>query len=186
MSMVTGDRIHFSPTPAEVRTRVAKLRLLCLDVDGVLTDGNLYWSEDGQGRGVFWQRFNVRDGYGLRLLQELGVELAILSGGDVRSARDRAAHLGIKHAYFGLTDKVSVWRDVASIVGVSLAETGFIGDELVDIPLLEQVGFAATVPDAADEVRRVVHYVTRARGGEGAVREVCDLIRAERAVLPPR
>jgi 3-deoxy-D-manno-octulosonate 8-phosphate phosphatase (KDO 8-P phosphatase) len=161
---------------AELAARLARVRLLCLDVDGVLTDGYLYWA----GEGLWSQRFSVRDGYGIKLLQETGVEIAVLSGGDVRSGRDRCASLGIKHAHFGIADKLAVFRDVAGTLGIGAAETAFIGDELVDIPLLRQVGLAATVPDAVDEVLAVVHYVTRRRGGDGAVRELCDLIRAHR------
>jgi 3-deoxy-D-manno-octulosonate 8-phosphate phosphatase (KDO 8-P phosphatase) len=164
------------PLPSDLASRLRAVRLLCLDVDGVLTDGHLYWS-DGN---VWSQRFSVRDGYGIKLLQERGIAIAILSGGDVRSARARAQSLGIQHAYFGIDDKVAAYRDVAGAVGVTLDETAFIGDELVDIPLLTQVGFSATVPDAVDEVRRVVHYVTRRPGGDGAVRELCDLIRTHR------
>src|SRR6185503_174477 len=133
----------------ELERRLQAVRLLCLDVDGVLTDGHLYWSPGG----IWSQRFSVRDGYGLKLLQELGIELAILSGGDVGSARDRAHSLGIRRAYFGISDKVAVFRDVAGTLGIAPAETAFIGDELVDLPLLELVGFSATVPDAVDEVR---------------------------------
>jgi 3-deoxy-D-manno-octulosonate 8-phosphate phosphatase (KDO 8-P phosphatase) len=162
------------PSP-ELAARLATVRLLCLDVDGVLTDGYLYWA----GEGLWSQRFSVRDGYGIKLLQETGVEIAVLSGGDVRSGRDRCASLGIKHAHFGIADKLAVFRDVAGTLGVAAAEAAFIGDELVDIPLLRQVGFAATVPDAVAEVQAVVHYVTRRRGGDGAVRELCDLIRAQ-------
>lgn len=152
------------------------MRLLCLDVDGVLTDGFLYWA----GEGLWSQRFSVRDGYGIKLLQEAGMHIAVLSGGDVRSGRDRCASLGIAHAHFGISDKLAVFRDVAGTLGVAADEAAFIGDELVDIPLLRQVGAAATVPDAVDEVKAVVHYVTRRRGGDGAVRELCDLIRAQR------
>ena len=161
--------------PQELRDRLGPVRLLCLDVDGVLTDGHLYWAG-----GVWSQRFNVRDGYGIKLLQEQGIEIAILSGGDVPSARARAESLGIRRAYFGVQDKVALYRDVAGALGVAPEESVFIGDELVDIPLLRQVGFAATVPDAVDEVRAAVHYVTRRHGGDGAVRELCDLIRAHR------
>ncbi len=162
--------------PHELAVRLARVRLLCLDVDGVLTDGKLYWA----GEGVWTQRFCVRDGYGIKLLQELGVEIAVLSGGDVRSGRDRCASLGIARAYFGIVDKVAAFRDVAGALGVDVAQTAFIGDELVDVPLLSQVGFAATVPDAVDEVLSAVHYVTKRPGGNGAVRELCDLIRAHR------
>jgi len=159
----------------DLRNRLSAVRLLCLDVDGVLTDGHLYWSESGWS-----QRFCVRDGYGIKLLQEIGVEICILSGGDVRSARARAESLSIKRAYFGITDKVAVFRDVAGALGVQTGEVAFIGDELVDIPLLKLVGFSATVPEAVDEVQAVVHHVTRRPGGDGAVRELCDLIRAHR------
>ena len=164
------------PLSDDLRSRLRAVRLLCLDVDGVLTDGHLYWSPGG----AWSQRFSVRDGYGIKLLQEIGVEICILSGGDVGSARDRASSLGIKRAYFGISDKVAVFRDVAGALGVQPGEAAFIGDELVDVPLLKLVGFSATVPDAVDEVHEVVHYVTRRPGGNGAVRELCDLIRAHR------
>lgn len=165
------------PLSEEQKGRLHEVRLLCLDVDGVLTDGHLYWAGDG----LWSQRFCVRDGYGIKLLQELGVEVAVLSGGDVRSGRDRCASLGIRHALFGISDKVAAWRDVAGALGVGPDETAFIGDELVDVPLLELVGFSATVPDAVAEVRAVVHYVTTRPGGDGAVRELCDLVRKHRA-----
>jgi 3-deoxy-D-manno-octulosonate 8-phosphate phosphatase (KDO 8-P phosphatase) len=160
-------------TPSELTARLRSVRLLCLDVDGVLTDGNLYWSPGG----IWSQRFSVRDGYGIKLLQEAGVEVAILSGGDVRSGRDRAASLGITRAAFGVADKLAAFKDLIGGIGVTPAECAFIGDELVDIPVLQVVGFAATVPDAVDEVRAVVRYVTKRPGGDGAVREICDLIR---------
>lgn len=162
--------------PAHLIQRLRPIRLLCLDVDGVLTDGHLYFLGDGR-----WsQRFCVRDGYGLKLLQSSGVEIALLSGGDVPSGRARAESLGIRHAYFGISDKVAVFHDVAGSLGLLPDQAAFIGDELPDIPLLRGVGFAATVPDAVVEVRRVVHYVTHRPGGDGAVREVADLIRRHR------
>jgi 3-deoxy-D-manno-octulosonate 8-phosphate phosphatase (KDO 8-P phosphatase) len=161
---------------ADLRDRLRAVRLLCLDVDGVLTDGHLYYSESG----TWSQRFSVRDGYGIKLVQELGVEICILSGGDVRSGRARAESLGIKRAYFGVDDKVAAFRDVAGALGLQPSEAAFIGDELVDIPLLKIVGFPATVPEAVDEVQAAVCYVTRRPGGNGAVRELCDLIRGHR------
>jgi 3-deoxy-D-manno-octulosonate 8-phosphate phosphatase (KDO 8-P phosphatase) len=167
--------------PDALRARLARVRLLCLDVDGVLTDGHLYWSPAAAGgRGTFWQRFNVRDGVGIQRVMEHGIEVAILSGGDVASARDRAASLGIRHAHFGLRDKLMVFRELIGTLGVSSDEVAFIGDELADLPLLELVGFAASVPDAVEAVRRAAAYVTRRPGGDGAVREVCDLILAAR------
>ncbi len=164
------------PLTDELRARLRDIRLLCLDVDGVMTDGHLYWAPGD----IFWQRFNVRDGYGINLMRAIGVEVAILSGGDVPSARARARSLGIRHAHFGIEDKVAAFDVVAGAVGVSAREAAFIGDELVDIPVLQKVAFAATVPDAVAEVRAAAHYITKRPGGDGAVREICDLIRAER------
>src|SRR6476659_6225927 len=163
--------------PAELRARLRTVRLLCLDVDGVLTDGQLYWSPGG----VWSQRFCVRDGFGIKLLQDAGIEVAILSGGDVRSGRDRAESLGIKHAHFGIADKLAGLHDVLGAVGLGAQEVAYCGDELVDIPVLQAVGFAATVPDAVEEVQAAVHYVTARPGGDGAVRELCDLIRKEKS-----
>ena len=159
-----------------LRLRLAPIRLLCLDMDGILTDGHLYFTGEGWS-----QRFCVRDGYGVKLLQAAGIEVAVLSGGEVPSGRARAASLGLRHARFGVVDKVAEFTALAGALGISAAETAFMGDELPDIPLLRLVGFAATVPEAVAEVRAAAHYVTRCRGGDGAVREVADLLRRQRA-----
>jgi 3-deoxy-D-manno-octulosonate 8-phosphate phosphatase (KDO 8-P phosphatase) len=169
--------------PPELLDRLRPVRLLCLDVDGVLTDGHLYWSDAGG-----WsQRFSVRDGYGIKLLQQAGVEVAILSGGDIRSARARAESLAIRHAWFGVVDKVAAFATLSAQLGVRAEETAYIGDELVDLPMIRMVAFGAAVPDAVEEVRTGAHYVTRSPGGNGAVREVCDLIRmhARKAASTP-
>jgi 3-deoxy-D-manno-octulosonate 8-phosphate phosphatase (KDO 8-P phosphatase) len=163
-----------SPTlPADLVERLRPVRLLALDVDGVLTDGNLYWTDAGG-----WsQRFSVRDGFGIKLLQERGFEVAILSGGDLRAGRERAASLGIRRAYFGVADKVARFRELVEETRIAPRETAYVGDEIVDVPVIQLVGFGATVPEAVDEVRAAAHYVTRRPGGDGAVREVCDLLR---------
>jgi 3-deoxy-D-manno-octulosonate 8-phosphate phosphatase (KDO 8-P phosphatase) len=157
-----------------LRPRLARLQLLCLDVDGVLTDGLLYWA----GPGVFSQRFSVKDGVGIRLLIDAGVTVAILSAGDVPSGRDRARSLGLEHAFFGLTDKVRAFHELLAKLGMRAEDAAFMGDELSDLPLLREAGVSFTVPDAPDEVRAAVDYVTHRAGGIGAVREVADLIRA--------
>ncbi len=162
------------PPTDELRARMARLRLLCLDVDGVLTDGHLYWA----GPGVFSQRFSVKDGVGIHLLERTGVTVAILSAGDVPSGRDRARSLGLQHAFFGLADKVAAFGDLLRTLSLSKEETGFIGDELVDLPLLREVAVSFTVPEAPEEVLASVDYVTRRPGGDGAVREVADLVRS--------
>jgi len=156
--------------------RLRPIRLLCLDVDGVLSDGHLYFA-GGDGDARFSQRFSVRDGVGIRLLMQSGRQVAILSEGNILSGRVRAESLSIRHAYFGLRDKVAKFHALLSELSLSPQQAAFIGDEVSDVALLSLVGFAATVPDAVPEVRRSVHYVTRCSGGSGAVREICDLIR---------
>lgn len=161
--------------PEDLRARLKEVRLLCLDVDGVLSDGHLYYASEAGG---WTQRFSVRDGCGIKLLQERGVEIAILSSGDLASGRARALSLGITRAFFGVHDKLSLFGDIAGSLSLRAEQAAFMGDELEDIPLLKQVGLAATVPEAVAEVQAVAHYVTRRPGGKGAVRELADLIRA--------
>jgi len=156
--------------------RLQPIRLLCLDVDGVLSDGHLYFA-GGEGDARFSQRFAVRDGVGIKLLMQSGRSVAILSEGNILSGRVRAESLAIRHAYFGLRDKVTRFQALLAELGLTSEQAAFVGDEVADLPLLQLVGFAATVPDAVSEVRRAVHYVTQRPGGAGAVREICDLIR---------
>ncbi len=168
---------HDEPVPsAAVIARLRPIRLLCLDVDGVLSDGHLYFA-GGEGDARFCQRFSVRDGVGIKLLMQSGRHVAILSEGNILSGRVRAESLSLRHAYFGLRDKVAKFSELLAELGLSAEQAAFMGDEVSDLPLLRQVGFAATVPDAVAEVRRAVHYVSTREGGSGAVREVCDLIR---------
>lgn len=173
----------FSSSPSlseDVLRRLRPLRLLCVDVDGVLSDGFLYFS-GGDGDATWSQRFSVRDGVGLKLLMQDGVKVAILSEGGIASARIRAAGLGIEHAHFKLKDKLATFGNLCRELGLSAQQAAFIGDEVTDIPLLRTVGLACTVPDAVDEVKDSVHYVTQRPGGGGAVRELADMIRKHRA-----
>lgn len=157
----------------EAYDRLKKIKVLILDVDGVMTDGTITWIE-----GTGWTRtFSVKDGYGLKLLIKSGLKLGIISGGDSKSVRERGEFLKIPHIYLGDENKVDPYNRIKEAEGVSDDEVAFVGDELFDIPVLEQVGFAATVPHAVYEVKSVVHYITREHGGKGAVREVADLIR---------
>jgi 3-deoxy-D-manno-octulosonate 8-phosphate phosphatase (KDO 8-P phosphatase) len=156
-----------------VLARLRPIRLLCLDVDGVLSDGHLYFMPDG----TWAQRFAVRDGVGIKLLMQAGFGVAILSEGALGSGKARAQSLGIERAYFGLKDKVARFGELIGELGLAPHQAAFIGDEVSDLALLNIVGLAATVPDAVDEVRAAAHYVTKRPGGSGAVREVADLIR---------
>ncbi len=152
--------------------RAAQVRLMIFDVDGVLTDGGLYY--DAQGEAI--KRFNVMDGLGIRLLQQAGITTAIISARRSDIVAKRAADLGIQHVIQGRHDKLQAYQELCQTLHISAAETGFIGDDVVDLSLLDVVGFPVAVANAhADLVARVV-LQTKASGGNGAVREVCDLI----------
>jgi 3-deoxy-D-manno-octulosonate 8-phosphate phosphatase (KDO 8-P phosphatase) len=155
-----------------VQERAAKVKLLLLDVDGVLTDGRIIM--DHKGREI--KAFNVRDGHGLRLLREAGIEVAILTGRSSPVVQKRADDLGILWVRQGIHDKVGAYQEIARKMGITDDEACFIGDDLVDIPLLKRVGIPIVVGDGAPEAKRFARYVTQSSGGKGAVREVCDLL----------
>ena len=125
--------------------------------------------------------FHVRDGYGMKLLMKDGIEIALISGGDSASVRERAKFLGINHVHLGDENKIVALGKVLSDTGIKAEECAFMGDDLFDIPVLRKVGFSVTVPGAVPEVKDVVHFITQMPGGMGAVREVCDLIRRSKA-----
>ncbi len=155
-----------------IRTRAAGVRLMIFDVDGILTDGSLQFGADGE----IVKRFNVLDGHGIKLLQENGILTALISARASPIVARRAADLGIAHVAQGVHDKQTALQQLCANTGIGTHACGFIGDDWLDLPVLTRVGFAASVPNAHAEVRRRVHYVTRAGGGRGAAREVCDLL----------
>jgi 3-deoxy-D-manno-octulosonate 8-phosphate phosphatase (KDO 8-P phosphatase) len=161
----------------ELRERARRIRLLVLDVDGVLTDGRIYMSAGGEDLKVF----HVRDGSGLVALQRAGVSVAIISGRDSAAVTRRAAELGIAHVHQGVGDKAAVLSTLMARLGVTPAETACVGDDTPDLPMLENAGLAIAVADAHGALGPVVHWVTTAAGGRGAVREVCDLLISARA-----
>jgi len=152
--------------------RAAEVRLLVLDVDGVLTDGRLYFGPDGETL----KTFDVRDGHGIKMLRESGVEVAILSARMSKIVETRAHELGIAHVIQGATDKAERFRALAQSLQIAPTQCGFMGDDWPDLAVLAKVGFAATVADAAPEVQCLAHWVTAARGGRGAVRELAEFI----------
>lgn len=152
--------------------RAAKIQLMIFDVDGILTDGSLHFGPEGE----VIKTFNVLDGQGIRLLQQSGVATAIISARQSPIVARRASDLGIAHVYQGIHDKFSAFEQLLATTGVAKDACGFIGDDIIDLPILTRVGFAASVPNAHPEVQSRVHYVTTAMGGRGAVRELCDLI----------
>jgi 3-deoxy-D-manno-octulosonate 8-phosphate phosphatase (KDO 8-P phosphatase) len=152
--------------------RMRRLKLMVFDVDGVLTDGTLYFSETG----AELKAFSARDGHGLKMLKESGVEVAILSARRARAVDVRAAELGITLVEQGVRDKGKAFENLIVRARATAEATGYMGDDWMDLPVLARCGFAASVPDAPELVRERVHLVTRAPGGRGAAREVCELI----------
>ena len=152
------------------------MRLLCVDVDGVLTDAGMYYGPDGE----VLKKFNTRDGMGLARLREAGVAVAIISGEDSAIVHARATKLKIDDVFSGAGDKRRAIDELCARHGMGMDEVAFIGDDLNDLPALECVGLACAVADAAEPVKAVAHYVTERRGGDGAVREVCELLIAAR------
>jgi 3-deoxy-D-manno-octulosonate 8-phosphate phosphatase (KDO 8-P phosphatase) len=157
---------------AKLRNKAARVRLLVLDVDGVMTDGRIIM--DHEGREI--KAFDVRDGHGIKLLRHAGIEVAVLTGRNSPVVQKRADDLGILWVRQGVHDKVAAYQEIAGEVGITDEEACFVGDDLVDIPLLKRVGVPICVADGVHEAKAVALYVTQLPGGRGAVREVCDLL----------
>lgn len=156
----------------EVGSRAARVKLLLLDCDGVLTDGRITPVEGGEEL----KSFHTRDGHGLVMLHRAGLRSGIISGRKSRLVELRAADLGISFVRQGALNKVEVFESLLSEAGVEPAHTAYVGDDVVDIPLMRRCGFAVAVADATHDTRAAAHYITIAPGGFGAVREVCELI----------
>jgi len=170
--------IDLSAYDALLIERASRIRALVLDVDGVLTDGRLYF--DNQGNEM--KAFCTRDGLGMRALQKQGAVLALITGRQSQIVANRAANLGIEHVYQGRDDKLNAFHELLAVTGIEAAEVCYAGDDWVDIPVLDRVGLAVTVPDADAVVKRHAHWITPRPGGHGAVREICDLIMAARGL----
>ncbi|OHC62289.1 MAG: phenylphosphate carboxylase subunit delta [Rhodocyclales bacterium GWA2_65_19] len=152
--------------------KAAGIVLMGFDVDGVLTDGTLYFSS----RGDEIKAFSSLDGHGLKMLQRAGVEVALISGRSSRALELRAENLGVAELHMGVEDKRTLLTGLAAQRAIDLSRTGYMGDDVVDLPVLRACGFSATVADGHGEVLARVDYVATRGGGRGAVREVCDLI----------
>ncbi len=157
---------------SEILERLTRIRLLILDVDGILTNGGIVMNDLGQEI----KCFNVRDGHGLKLLMRYRITVALLTGRQSEVVLHRARDLGIEEVHQRVWDKLAAYEEMIRRLGLDDREVAFMGDDIVDVPVLRRVGFAATVADGSDEAKRVVHYVASRNGGQGAVREVCDLI----------
>lgn len=156
----------------DAASRAAKVRLLLLDVDGVLTDGGIIYDQDGRES----KRFHVRDGHGIVMLRRSGIEVGIITGRTSPVVPIRAGELGISLVRQGATDKVAAWREITASMRLLPEETAYVGDDIVDVPLLREVGFAAAVADAEEYVRSAVDFVSSRPGGAGAVREIVEFV----------
>ncbi len=156
--------------------RARRVKLIAFDVDGVMTDGTLYLADDGQE----YKGFNSLDGHGLKMLKGSGVELAIITGRTSRVVEHRAANLGISHLYQGAHDKLAIYQRLLDKLDLLPEDTAYMGDDVVDLPVMRRAGLAITVPAAPDLVKAHSHYVTSREAGRGAVREACEwLMRAQ-------
>jgi 3-deoxy-D-manno-octulosonate 8-phosphate phosphatase (KDO 8-P phosphatase) len=162
---VNGDR-------AAILERARGVRLAIFDVDGVLTDGTLYIGAQGEA----FKAFNILDGHGIRMLQSAGVACAILSGRTSEAVARRAAELSVKHLVQGSADKLADFEKLLARAGVEPGACAFVGDDLPDLGVMRRCGLAVAVANAVEAVKEASHYVTRASGGRGAVREFCELV----------
>ena len=157
---------------AALKERAAGVRMLILDVDGVLTDGKLYFDHAGNEM----KAFNTRDGMGIKALQKVGIEIAVITGRKSEAVTKRMEQLGVKHVYQGREDKLDAFLDLLDKTGLDAHETCFAGDDWIDLPVLIRVGLAVSVADAEDRVKQQAHWITKRQGGDGAVREICNML----------
>jgi len=151
---------------------LSRIKLLLLDVDGVMTDGRIIYLNDGGEA----KAFDVKDGHGLKLIQRAGIQVGIITGRQSGIVTRRAAELGIELVYQGAKDKMQPFMEILEKLGLKASEVAYVGDDLVDLPVMRLVGFSVTVADASDDIKPYVDLVTSRPGGRGAVREVCDFL----------
>jgi 3-deoxy-D-manno-octulosonate 8-phosphate phosphatase (KDO 8-P phosphatase) len=159
--------------------RAARVRLMVFDVDGIMTDGRLYFDDAGRE----FKSFHTLDGLGMQLLRDSGVQVALLTARKSDLVARRAAELGITLVRQGAAQKLAGFTELLSACGQETSDAGFMGDDLPDLPVLVRAGFAASVPGAPEAVRSRAHYVSVAAGGNGAVREVCEFIMRSQGTL---
>jgi 3-deoxy-D-manno-octulosonate 8-phosphate phosphatase (KDO 8-P phosphatase) len=166
----------------DLASRASQIRLVVFDVDGVLTDGSLYLGDDGQE----YKAFNSRDGHGMKMLRDSGVEIAIITGRTSNVVTLRMASLGVHHVYQGQLDKLPAWNDLLLRLALQPQQVAYVGDDVVDLPLMVRAGLAITVHDGHPLVKHHAHWITEHCGGRGAARDVCELIMAAQERLLPR
>jgi 3-deoxy-D-manno-octulosonate 8-phosphate phosphatase (KDO 8-P phosphatase) len=163
----------------DILEKAARIRLLIFDVDGVLTDGSLFVGDDGQE----YKAFNSRDGHGIKMLKSHGVEIAIITGRTSKVVEHRMENLGITRVYQGKLHKLPAFEELLAETGIAAEETAYVGDDVVDLPVMRRVGLAIAVQDAHPLVRQHSHWQTPSPGGRGAARDVCEMLMEARGVL---
>ena len=156
----------------EIIEKAKRIKVLVVDIDGVMTDGRIIYS----GYGDELRFFDVQDGFGITLLNRAGIKTVIITAGKSKIVKHRARDLKVSKTYHGFMDKIDAFNNLLKHFNVTPEEVCFIGDDLIDIPILKRVGFAVAVSNAVDEAKKLAHYITANKGGRGAVREICDLI----------
>jgi len=160
----------------KLAARAGRIKILLMDVDGVLTDGKMYYLPDHKGKMVEFKAFHALDGIGLRLLNQFGILTGVITGRESPGTEERARNLGMSYAYQGFLSKLDPMREILAETGLKEENVAYIGDDWTDIPVLKRAGLACAPANALPEVKRVSHITTKKAGGEGAAREVCDLI----------
>lgn len=163
-------------TSQEVIARASKIRVILMDVDGVMTDGKLYYFPGPDGNMVETKGFNSQDGLGLHFCHHAGIATGVISGRNSPATVERCRILNMRYVYQGLLDKIATYEDILKDAGVTDDNVVFIGDDFTDVPLIRRAGLGVAVANAREEVKRCAHYTTSAPGGEGAVREVIEII----------
>lgn len=163
----------------DLLAKAAQIQLAIFDVDGVLTDGRLYLGNDGNE----FKAFHIRDGQGFKMLLDSGVDIAIISGRRAASVERRLSDLGVRYAYLGVDDKLAAFHHLLDRLGLSAEQAAYVGDDLIDLPVMTQVGLAIAVQNADPFVKQHAHWQTPSAGGHGAAREVCELLLEARGQL---
>jgi 3-deoxy-D-manno-octulosonate 8-phosphate phosphatase (KDO 8-P phosphatase) len=163
----------------DILEKARRIRLLIFDVDGVLTDGSLFIGDDGQE----YKAFNSLDGHGIKMLLSHGIEIAVITGRTSKVVEHRMKNLGISRVYQGQLDKLQAYNDLSGKLGIAHEEIAYVGDDVVDLPVMRRVGLAIAVQDAHALVRKHSHWQTPSPGGRGAARDVCEMLMEAKGVL---
>lgn len=163
----------------DILAKAAQIKLIIFDVDGVLTDGSLFIGDDGEE----YKAFHSRDGHGMKMLRASGVEIGIITGRTSNVVRHRMESLGIHHVYQGQLEKLPAFQQLTTRLGIDPQQVAYVGDDVVDLPILTRVGLAVAVADAHPLVKRHAHWITPCGGGRGAARDICELIMEAQGTL---